>query len=502
MKKTYTKITVLICVLVAAVMVLGIALFSHIQISAENERCFNSISFSINDRVDKSNFMDDGFDSLMTSYMGFKFFERTEYADVGYYGKCTWTWNDLHLTQTVDSTSYRHGSMILNDSDNNIVEIGFSPDEETNHFKVLIYKTSTDVATEDGTTVISEGFTVELNEPDVHVDYLPEENNEIYGLDAEAKAKYDYLISTPGALFGNPGHLGWFTSYLVYDTTEDVADGAITVRNEDVFVFHPFKMVLEKYLYVYILFFIVLVVLQALTIIMMRRMYLTRMSYEARTKNLTRSFAHELKTPLAVTKSYVENWEIVPEDERPEVASKITSEVDHMTKMVNTLLDLSKMDTGEVTLKLEDVDLFGLSQVCYKHLEELAKAKNIKVDFITKPEEGDFTVSADLDMMKMVISNFMSNAIKYGKEKVEVSLVDGSNNVTFKIANDGEPISKKDQKKIWELFYKKDKSGSDRLSSTGVGLAVNKSILDIHKAKFGVESGASGTTFWFEMKKA
>ena len=105
-------------------------------------------------------------------------------------------------------------------------------------------------------------------------------------------------------------------------------------------------------------------------------------------------------------------------------------------------------------------------------------------------------------MMKMVISNFMSNAIKYGKTKVDVLLVDGSNNVTFKITNDGDPISKKDQKKIWDLFYKKDKSGSDRLTSTGVGLAVNKSILDIHKAKFGVESSAAGTTFWFEMKKA
>ena len=58
MKKTYTKITVLICVLVSAVMVLGIALFSHIQISAENERCFNNISFSINDRIDKSYFKD------------------------------------------------------------------------------------------------------------------------------------------------------------------------------------------------------------------------------------------------------------------------------------------------------------------------------------------------------------------------------------------------------------------------------------------------------------
>ena len=94
----------------------------------------------------------------------------------------------------------------------------------------------------------------------------------------------------------------------------------------------------------------------------------------------------------------------------------------------------------------------------------------------------------------------MSNAIKYGKKEVSVFLSGDSNNVTFKISNDGDPISKKDQKKIWDLFYKKDKSGADRLNSNGVGLAVNKSILELHKAKFGVSS-ESGTTFWFEMKR-
>ena len=235
---------------------------------------------------------------------------------------------------------------------------------------------------------------------------------------------------------------------------------------------------------------------------MMRRVYVNRENYEARTKNLTRSFAHELKTPLAVTKSYVENWDLIDESERPAMAAKITSEVEHMTKMVNTLLDISKMDAGDFKLELEDVELFDLTKVCYRHMEELARERNITVDIRQDSEDGDYIVQADLDMMKMVISNFMSNAIKYGKTKVDVLLVDGSNNVTFKITNDGDPISKKDQKKIWDLFYKKDKSGSDRLTSTGVGLAVNKSILDIHKAKFGVESSAAGTTFWFEMKKA
>ena len=56
-------------------------------------------------------------------------------------------------------------------------------------------------------------------------------------------------------------------------------------------------------------------------------------------------------------------------------------------------------------------------------------------------------------------------------------------------------------RKIWDLFYKTDKSGTDRLESNGVGLAVNKSILELHKARFGVTSGEDGTTFWFEIKK-
>ena len=168
--------------------------------------------------------------------------------------------------------------------------------------------------------------------------------------------------------------------------------------------------------------------------------------------------------------------------------------------MVNTLLDLSKMDSGDVKLNLEEVELYDLSKSCFRHLENIAAEKEIIFNFNKDKEDGEYKVSADLDMMQMVISNFMSNAIKYGKKEVSVFLSGDSNNVTFKISNDGDPISKKDQKKIWDLFYKKDKSGADRLNSNGVGLAVNKSILELHKAKFGVSS-ESGTTFWFEMKR-
>ena len=504
MKKTYIKMTALICSLILVVMVLGIALFTHIQVSAENQRCLNYILLSMRDQIKEINLSHDNLDSYMASYKGFQFFERTADKNIGYYGKCTWTWNQLHFTRTLDSTDFQHGSAIISSNGSHILEVGFTKDSDANteDFIVVLYRSTVGASADTTEEVIFEDSNLQgVTGVTTHVDYVPSDENDMYPLDAEAKARYDYLCSTPGASFYGD-QLGWFTSYLAYDTTQELDNGKFTIRNEDVFVFHPFATVVQNYMYVYILFFIVLVILQALTVFMMRRMYVNRVNYEARTKNLTRSFAHELKTPLAVTKSYVENWDIISEEERPAVTGKITSEVEHMTKMVNTLLDISKMDAGDFKLNLEDVELFDLSRVCFRHMEELAKERGIEVSISADKEDGEYTVQADLDMMRMVISNFMSNAIKYGKSKVEVLLVNGSNNVTFRITNDGEPISRKDQKKIWDLFYKKDKSGSDRLSSSGVGLAVNKSILEIHKAKFGVESSAAGTTFWFEMKKA
>lgn len=502
MKKTYIRITALICSLILIVMVLGIALFTHIKVSAENQRCLNNILLSMSQRIGPSDdYAFENFDTYIANYKALQFFERTEDESVGYYGKCTWTWNQLNITRSLDSAGFQHGSTLLTSSDSRIIKVGFqNADVEDGENFLIVYYRGPVISSDTSEEEITEEFFVSQSEAiTTHVNFVPSDENDMYPLDAEAKARYEYVISTPGAMFYGD-HLGWFTSYLFYDTVEYL--DKYTVKNEDMFVFHPVSIVIKEYTYAYILFLVVLIFLQALTIFMMRRMYLHRVNYEARTKNLTRSFAHELKTPLAVTKSYVENWDLVSEDERPEVSKKISSEVEHMTRMVNTLLDISKMDAGDFNLNLEDVELFDLTKVCYRHMEELAKERGIEVEIKQDNEDGEYTVQADLDMMRMVISNFMCNAIKYGKTKVDVLLVNGGNNVTFKITNDGEPISKKDQKKVWDLFYKKDKSGSDRLNSSGVGLAVNKSILEIHKAKFGVESGAAGTTFWFEMKKA
>lgn len=516
MKKTYIKITSLICVLIVAVMLLGCALFTYVQISNVNRDYMSKIhNYSVISPADYNSKEDDVSGYLMNR-KGNKYLTSIVNPDIGYYGKTSWKWKNANLVHFIESSNFKRITAYV-DKDStgwSIVMVGPDGTEKSEDAKIdypVGSKKIDGVTIENGDhsftifyakdmAVLNEGTSVSVSDDGFAIG--KQGVNEARPLDTEAENIYKALTDTQSDVKTSMTDMGWLTSYAAYTTNWSLIDGDVEINECDIYLFHPLAIVLSNYLYVYILFAAVLLVMLFLTIVTMRRIYINRMSYEARTQSLTRSFAHELKTPLAVTKTYVENWDIVDEKERPEVAAKINTEVDHMTKMVNTLLDLSKMESGDMKFDPEEVELFELSQACYNHMASLARERNLSVEFKKDKEDGEYVVSADLDMMRMVISNFLSNAIKYGKEKVLVSLSTSGNNVTFRITNDGEPISRKDQKKIWDLFYKKDKSGTDRLNSNGVGLAVNKSILELHKAKYGVESSPAGNSFWFEMKKA
>ena len=518
MKKTYIKLTALICTLILIVMMLGCALFSYFQINKINTGYMDNIHNATKGSPADYEYMEDGVENIVERYSASKFFQSTNSKNIGYYGKTDWKWNNADFTHTIESYEFHRSSAVFySTKDKNTFSVRFIIGDDSLNNAVYYTNSKTGetiriIGNPDG---VQSDYTVDFAEENkdgpasVEISVQDEENKNVNDnsplkkLDNEAQKKYEELFSSndyPETL--DESTVGWFTSYVVHNAKTSLNKGQVQVQEHDVFIFHPFSIVFRNYGHVYLMFLLVLIVLLFLAVFSMRRMYKNRMQFEARTKNLTRSFAHELKTPLAVTKAYVENWDLVEEKERPEVAAKINSEVDHMTRMVNTLLELSKMDSGKVDLKPEEVELYDLSKACLKHLEKIAKEKEITVELSKDKEDGEYVVSADLDMMQMVISNFMSNAIKYGKKKVVVSLSGAGEKITFKISNDGEPISKKDQKKIWDLFYKKDRSGTDRLNSNGVGLAVNKSILELHKAKYGVACGDEGTTFWFEMKRA
>ncbi|MBR3142031.1 MAG: HAMP domain-containing histidine kinase, partial [Clostridiales bacterium] len=143
------------------------------------------------------------------------------------------------------------------------------------------------------------------------------------------------------------------------------------------------------------------------------------------------------------------------------------------------------------------VDLKCLTEDIIDRSKELLRERNITISF--NRDEKPYTVYADPDMMNIVISNFMSNAVKYCDHIIMIRLVRNGRKIEFSMTNDGAKIEKDELDKVWDVFYTTDKARTDRVSSSGVGLSVVKSILDAHKADYGCTSGDNGTEFNFSL---
>ncbi len=264
---------------------------------------------------------------------------------------------------------------------------------------------------------------------------------------------------------------------------------------------HPFQLVLRDHLIIYILSFLALVLVEAVIISAVRKLYLNQKRFELRSEKLTKGIAYDLQGPLAATRGYLDNWEDLSEDKRAEYSEKIISEVDHMSSMVTRLLELSKIHDGSVKLNLEDVDLLKLTQNIKKRNSKAILEKNIDLTIECDEKADAYPVYADLEMMYIVINNFITNAIKYCDHTVKIKLKNYRNSIEFSITNDGAGIEKADLDKVWDVLYKADKGSSETGENSGVGLSVVKSILDAHNAKCGCFSGFKGTNFWFLMDR-
>ena len=259
----------------------------------------------------------------------------------------------------------------------------------------------------------------------------------------------------------------------------------------------PLASVIKTNALTYIFMLLGFIILEALIVVSFVMLYKNQMNYEIRNQKLTRGIAHELKTPLAVTKATVENWDYFDDDRRKDYSKRIIKEVDHMSDMVGKLVEVSKIKEGSSKPNFENVDLKNLAENIIDRSRELLRERNITITF--NRDEKPYTVYADPDMMNIVISNFMSNAIKYCDHVIMIQLIRNGRKIEFSITNDGAKIEKKELDKVWDIFYTTDKARTDRMSSSGVGLSVVKSILDVHKADYGCTSGDKGTEFKFSM---
>lgn len=219
---------------------------------------------------------------------------------------------------------------------------------------------------------------------------------------------------------------------------------------------------------------------------------------ETTRQHFVSNVSHELKTPLSSIKVLSESillQEDVPKEMYVEFLQDINSEVDRMTDIINDLLTLVRLDQKEIPISFISANLNELMRGIIKRLIPLASEKNISVELEELKE-----VTADVDSMKLTLalSNLVDNAIKYTQEGgcVKVIVDADHQNAFFTICDTGVGIAEDELGKIFERFYRVDKTRDRETGGTGLGLSITHSTILIHNGSIKVTSKENeGTTF-------
>ncbi len=225
-------------------------------------------------------------------------------------------------------------------------------------------------------------------------------------------------------------------------------------------------------------------------------------------ENSRRSFvanvSHEFKTPMTTIGGFINGIldGTIPEDKQDYYLKIVSSEINRLSKMVNMMLNISKIETGNVTLNIENVDLSQKAVTTFLGFEQLISKKNIYVSGMEDLKPA--VVRGDSAMLDQVIYNLVDNAVKFTNDngKIMIDTAADKDNIYLAVTNSGKGIPKKDLEKIFDRFYKVDQSRSTDTKSTGLGLYLVKSILNLHNGTITVESdGSSYTRFTIKLPK-
>lgn len=201
--------------------------------------------------------------------------------------------------------------------------------------------------------------------------------------------------------------------------------------------------------------------------------------------------SHELKTPIQIVKSYAQLIERRGKDNEAliqESVEAIDSEADRMQKLVEQLLALAKSKREAEHTKVELVQLVDHSVSTFKH------AYNREIECIKNMESID--VKGNADQLEQIIYILIDNALKYSEKRIIVSLFTHNGDVIFSVKDFGKGISKDEQERIFERFYRVDKARSRETGGTGLGLAIAKSITEEHQGELTIDSVmGEGSTF-------
>lgn len=217
---------------------------------------------------------------------------------------------------------------------------------------------------------------------------------------------------------------------------------------------------------------------------------------ESLRRELIANVSHDLRTPLTMISGYSEVMRDIPGENTPENIQIIIDEAQHLTKLVNDMLDLSKLQSGTQSLERTH---FCLTE----HLRQIMTRYEKMADYHFRFEsDGDCYVDADALKISQVVYNLVNNAVTHSGENhcVTVRQTQSDGSVCVEVIDDGPGIPPEQLSEIWDRYYKADRNGEAARLGTGLGLSIVKAILDLHGAAYGVRSTVGkGSDFWFSL---
>jgi two-component system phosphate regulon sensor histidine kinase PhoR len=226
---------------------------------------------------------------------------------------------------------------------------------------------------------------------------------------------------------------------------------------------------------------------------------------EAFRKEFIADVSHELKTPIFAAQGFVHtllDGAIDDKSVRNKFLKKAAKSLDGLDALVQDLLTLSHIETGQIKMHFETIDLYKLTEEVFDQLEEKAQKRNIRLKIENEPQK--VMVYADWQRIYQVMTNLITNAIKHSYEggDVLVRFEIGKKHIVTHVRDFGEGIPPEHLPRIFERFYRVDKSRSREKGGTGLGLAIVKHILENHNTKAEVKSEPNhGADFSFKLSR-
>lgn len=227
-----------------------------------------------------------------------------------------------------------------------------------------------------------------------------------------------------------------------------------------------------------------------------------KMTAEKLRREFSANVSHELKTPLQSILGYAEIMKngLVKDEDKQRFLERIHAEAGNMIELIQNIMELSRLDENKTLDEFEDVDLLKLAQSVTLRLKHKAQTKGVTLNV----SGSSACVCGVQSILSEVLYNLVDNSIKYNKDngKIDVKVQDGSEEVTVSVSDTGIGIGAADRERVFERFYRADKSHSKEIGGTGLGLSIVKHGVLFHKGRVELESEPGvGTTITFVLPK-